>query len=165
MKKLLIQQQVFSWRDRFHIMNEDGKECYFAEGELFTFGKKLHVYDTNNDERIYIEQKLFSFLPHYYAFADGDLVAEVVKEFSFFRPRYRIEGLGWEVHGNFLEHEYEIWRDEKIIAVVKKAWLTWGDFYELEIADDKDELPALAVLLCIDSAVAQADASVSVSFN
>ena len=65
MKKLLIQQQVFSWRDRFHIMNEDGKECYFAEGELFTFGKKLHVYDTNNDERIYIEQKLFSFLPHY----------------------------------------------------------------------------------------------------
>lgn len=165
MKKLLIQQRAFSWRDRFHIMQEDGTELYYAEGEIFTFGKKLHVYDRNNDERVYVEQKVFSFLPRYYAFVDGKPVAEVVREFTFFHPRYRIDGLDWEVHGNFLEHEYEIWRGEKIIAVVKKAWLTWGDFYELEIANDDDELSALAVLLCIDSAVSQANANVSVSLN
>ncbi len=165
MKKLLIQQQAFSWRSRFHIMDENGSERYYAEGEVFTLGKKLHVYDTRGEERIYIEQKLFSFLPRYYAFSGDELIAEVVKEFSFLHPRYRIEGLGWEVLGNFLEHEYEIWRDGLIIAVVKKAWLTWGDFYELEVAHDEDELSALAVLLCIDCAVAQANASVSVSLN
>ena len=41
--KLLIQEKVFTWSDRFTVKNEAGEDRYYVEGELFSWGKKLHV--------------------------------------------------------------------------------------------------------------------------
>lgn len=38
----------------------------------------------------------------------GRQVAEIKKEFTFLFPKYSIEGLGWEVNGSFMAHDYEI---------------------------------------------------------
>ena len=37
--------------------------------------------------------------------------------------------------------------------------MTWGDCYELDIADARDEIPALAVVLTIDCVMAAAAAA------
>ena len=39
--KLLIQEKVFSWSDRFTVRDEGGNDRYLVEGELFSWGKKL----------------------------------------------------------------------------------------------------------------------------
>ena len=84
-------------------------------------------------------------------------VAQIHREFSFFRPRFRVDGLNWEVEGHFLAHDYTISRYGKPIVRIQKEWMTWGDCYELDIAPDADELVALAVVLTIDCVAEQND--------
>ena len=148
--KLYIKQKVFSWGDKFTVKDEFGNDKYFVEGEIFTLGKKLHVYDTNGNEVAFIQQELLTLLPRYHVFCGGEQIAEIKKEFSFLFPRYSIEGLGWEVDGSFMAHEYEITRDGYPIVSISKEWMTWGDSYELDIANPADEIIALAVVLTID---------------
>ena len=148
--KLYIKEKVFSWGDKFTVKDETGRDKYVVEGEVFTWGKKLHVYDMQGKEVAFIKQEVWSFLPRYYVFCGDRQVAEIKKEFTFFFPKYSIEGLGWEIDGKFLEHEYEITKSGCTIVTISKEWMTWGDSYELTISDPSDEIVALAVVLTID---------------
>ena len=151
--KLYIKQKVFSWKDTFYVKDEQGNDRYYVEGELFSLGKKLHIYDMNSNEIAFIHQKVLSFLPRFFVFIGGIQVAEIVKEFTFFRNKYRIEGLGWEVDGDFMDHDYEITHMGRPIVSISKEWFTWGDSYMLDIADGTDPISALSVVLAIDCVI------------
>lgn len=148
--KLYMKEKVFSWGDKFTVKDELGNDKYIVEGEVFSWGKKLHVYDRMGREVAFIKQEVWSFLPRYDVFCGEKHVAEIRKEFSFLFPRYSIDGLGWEIEGRFLAHEYEITKNGRTIVSIRKEWMTWGDSYELDIANPADEIVALAVVLTID---------------
>ena len=162
--KLYIKQKVFSWGDKFTVKDESGRDRYYVEGEVFTFGKKLHVYDISGCEVAFIKQELWSWLPRFYVFCGERQVAEIKKEFTFLLPKYSIDGLGWEIDGSFLAHDYVITRNGCPIVSISKEWMTWGDSYELNIANPQDEIVALAVVLTIDC-VMEAQSSSSSSAN
>lgn len=143
--KLYIRQKVFSWADKFTVKDADGADKYLVNGELFSWGKKLHVTDVYGNEAAFIQQKVFSFLPRFFVFVNGRQIAEIVKEFTFLRPRYSIGGLGWEISGSFMAHDYQITQQGRTIVTIHKEWMTWGDCYELDIMNDSDEIVALSV--------------------
>jgi len=122
---------------------------WFAEGEIFTLGRKLHVYNANGIEVAFIWRKLLSFLPRYFIEING-MQYEFVKEFTLLRPVYTIRNLGWMVEGNFLAHDYVVNFNGGVVMRIAKAWLSWGDFYELSISREQDELLCLCVALAID---------------
>lgn len=157
MRKLYIRQKLFSWNDRFSVKDEMGEDRYYVEGELFSLGKRLHLRSAAGDEVAFIQQKVFTFLPRFFVYVNGVQVAEIVKEMTFFTHRYRIEGPGWEINGDFLAHDYEISRNGLPIVTIHKEWMTWGDCYELNINDPRDEVMALAVVLTIDCVLDAAD--------
>ena len=65
-----------------------------------------------------------------------------------------------------MAHDYEIIKNGKSIVTISKEWMTWGDSYELNIANPEDEIVALAVVLTIDCVMeASSSASVTVSNN
>ena len=94
-------------------------------------------------------------MPRFYVFCGDRQVAEIKKEFTFFFPKYSIDGLGWEIDGSFMAHEYEITKNGYPIVSISKEWMTWGDSYELDIRDTSRELEALAVVLTIDCVIDQ----------
>ena len=49
-----------------------------------------------------------------------------------------------------MAHDYEITKNGDLIVSINKEWMTWGDSYELSIANPEDEIVALAVVLTID---------------
>ena len=153
--KLYIKQRVFSWKDKFSVFDENENLKYFAESELFTFGKKIHLYEECGKEVSFISETITLFMPRFSIICDGTEVAEVVREFTFFRPKYRIDRLGWQLEGEVFDHNYWL-TDEKgdIVTTVSKAWFTWGDTYEIDIADDVDPVIALSVVLIIDAVLA-----------
>ena len=164
--KLYIKQKVFSWGDKFTVKDAYGNDKYIVEGEIFTWGKKLHVYDMAGYEVAFIKQEIWSWMPRYYVFCDGLQVAEIRKEFTFLFPKYSIDGLGWEIDGSFLAHDYQITKSGRQIVSIRKEWMTWGDSYELDIENPEDEIIALAVVLTIDCVMqSSANASASVSSN
>lgn len=161
--KYYIKQKVFSWGDKFHIYNEQGEEVFQVQGEVFSWGKKLHLYSMRGDELAFIHQKVWSFRPTYYISRNGLDVAEVKKEFTFFRPKYSIAGFDWSVSGNFLGLDYSVYQGNNIIASIAKQWLSWGDTYEIDIANGADDINALCVVLIIDAVMASDNAAASSS--
>ena len=151
--KLYIKQKVFSWGDKFTVKDVNGEDRYFVEGEVFSWGKKLHMYDLRGNEVAFIQQKLFTFLPRYFVYVGDELVAEIVKEFTFFHNSYTINGLNWTVDGNFLDHDYAVESQGRNIAVVTKEWFTWGDAYQIDVSDVIDPVLALSVVLVIDACI------------
>ena len=152
---LYIQERIFTWGDKFDVCDREGRMKYYVEGEVFSWGKKLHVYDPYNREVAFIKQELFTFLPCYTVFVGGREVAQIRKQFSLFFPKYYVDGPNWDVDGSFWEHNYRITKNGRTVVSIEKEWLTWGDTYELSIADDADEIVALAVVLTIDCVVEQ----------
>jgi len=151
--RLYMKQKVFSWRDRFTIKAEDGTDRYAAQGEIFSLGKRLRVYDSSGMEAAFIKQKVLSWLPRYYVEINGGVVCCIVKELTLFRPRYRIEGKPWRLEGNFWAHDY--WMADSSgqpVMRLSKKWFSWGDSYEIDIADSQDELLCLCVALAVDCA-------------
>ncbi len=155
--KLLVKEKVFSWNDRFAVYDETGADRYYVEGELFSWGKKLHICDLSGREVAFIEQQLFTFKPRYRVVACGDLIGEVVREFSFFLPRYSVEGANWDVEGDFTAHDYSVLRAGTPVATIQKEWFTFGDCYAIDILHPADELRALALILAIDCMMEQAN--------
>ena len=150
---LYMKQRVFTWSDRFSIYDEEGREVYSVRGELFSWGKRLHVYDSLENEVAYIQQKIFTFRPRYTVFRNGAEIAQVVQEFTFLKPRYTVEGLGWDVRGNVWGHEYEMTAGGRSLVHVSKAWLSWGDSYQIQIDPAADAITALSVVLVIDACI------------
>lgn len=153
--KLYIKQKVFSWGDKFSVLDENGDSRYYVEGKVFSLAKQLHVKDNFGNEVAFIKQKAFSLLPRFYVYKDEIEVAEIVKQFTFLRQKYSISKLGWQVDGDFGAHNYQLLNsDGSQIAIISKRWLSWGDTYEIEITDLVDEVITLAVVLAIDCVLA-----------
>jgi len=160
-EKTLCEAEALSWKEQFTVKNEAEEDCYLVEGDAIVVGgKKLHIKDMYGNEIAMIKQKLLSFQPKFFVFMNGQQVAEIVKKFSLLRPKYVIEGPGWEVKGSILDHDYTITDGGEEIVRLHKAWLSWGDSYELDISDRANETMALAVVLAIDCVLeAQAEAA------
>jgi len=162
--KLYIKQKVFSWADKFTIKDSEGFDKYNVEGEIFSWGHKLHMFDSTNTEIAFVKQKVLTWLPKFEVYINDVLAVEVVKEFTFFKPKYTLRGTNWTVDGDFWSHNYTINDGSNEIASITKAWFTWGDSYELDIADGTDETLLLATVLAIDC-VLEAQNSSSSSAN
>ena len=153
--ELYIKERVFTWGDKFDVCDRNGTPAYRVEGEVFSWGKKLHVYDRFDREVAFIKQEVFTWMPTYKVYVNQKEVAQIRREFSFFRPRYTVDGLGWAVEGSFLEHNYQITQNGRHIVSIDKEWMTWGDTYRLQIDDAADPIVALAVVLTIDCVIEQ----------
>lgn len=156
--KYYMKQKVFSLRDKFTIKNEEGQDTYVVEGKLLSFGKKLYIFDMEGNELAYIEQQLMSFLGRFRIFVKGEKITEVLRKFSWPRPKYKITGKDWETVGSITRHEYVITdiATQSNIANIRKAWMAWGDTYELDIHKKEDDFLTILVVIAIDAAVATA---------
>lgn len=149
--KYYVEQKVFSWNDNFSVYDVAGNEIFLVKGEFFSFGKNLTIMDTRGNELYRIEQELFRFRPRYHIVKNGEIQATVVKEFSMFTPYYTVEGPGWEIEGDFFDHDYDVTDNGRHVASVQKQWFTWGDTYEIVVNDGEyDPVAVLAVCIIID---------------
>ncbi len=153
--KFYIKQQFLSFVDKFSIYDEHENEAYWVEGDFFTIGKKLDLFDKDNNHKAHIHQKVLSLMPRYFIEVNGKDVAEVIKHYTLFKHKYYINGFDWEITGDFLAHEYEIYRDDYTIATISKEWFTFGDAYAVDIVDGVDPVSVLSVVLIIDAIISK----------
>lgn len=163
--KLYIKQRVFSFVDKFSVKDENGTDRYFVEGQIISLGKKLHIFDSEHNEIALVKQKIVSLRPKFVVEVNDEEVAEIVKKITFFKPQYYVEGLGWNVEGDFFAHDYVIESNGAEVVSIHKAWVSWGDTFELDIADGNDEVTALAVVLAIDAVLHSQNATSSAFFG
>jgi uncharacterized protein YxjI len=152
--KLYIKQRVFSWLNRFYVKDEYNSDKYYAKGELTLLLKRLNIYNMDGRQIANIKQEFRFFMPSLIILIEGREICRIVKKFQFFRNDYYVEGLPWELEGDFWAHEYSMYEGGRTLMSLSKKWFTWGDSYELHIEDSKNELICLCIALAIDCAMA-----------
>jgi uncharacterized protein YxjI len=84
---------------------------------------------------------------------DGNTIATVHKRLVGFRDHLKVDldgGGELKVHGNLVDHEYEIEGHDGKIAEISKKWFRVRDTYGVEIAPDQDDALILAITVAVE---------------
>ncbi len=146
---LRFKQRFFSWFDSYDIYDENGNVYFTVEG-LPAFGHEFHIRDKNGVLVGRLKQQLFRFLPHFEIYEGEKRIGEIIKEFSFFTPRFTMDFRGWEVEGDYMQWEYRIVCQGQIVADIHKVLFQLTDTYEIETREE-NALHALMAVLAIDA--------------
>ncbi|WP_172372374.1 LURP-one-related/scramblase family protein [Sporosarcina jiandibaonis] len=163
MRKLYIKQKVFSLSGKFSVKDAEENEVYFVEGSFMKIPKTFSIMDDKLNEVAMVTKKMFSFLPTFFVDVHGQETMAIKKHFSFLKARYTIDAAGIEVQGNWWDMDFEVYQNRNFIGSVNKKWFTWGDSYELQIANDEMESLLVALVVAIDCAKADQNAAASVA--
>ena len=149
--RMYFKQRLFSWFDSYDIYDEDGATLYTVEGQL-SWGHCLHILDAAGRHVGTVQERVLTLLPKFELYFEEQYVGCVQKEFSLLRPRYHVDCNGWRMEGNFWEWNYTIWDDGgNSIAQISKELLHWTDTYVMEVADPRNALCVLMLVLAIDA--------------
>ncbi|MCR5226554.1 MAG: LURP-one-related family protein [Eubacterium sp.] len=153
MSRLMIKQKVFSWTDTYDVYDEAGNPKYFVKADMFTIGHRIRVYDKASGQEIgLIQEKLFHIMKEFEISINGYSQGIIKKQISFFTPKYNIDYKGWRLEGDFLQWNYDIFEQQRLVVHISRQLFTWGDTYVLDIQNYEDELPALMVAIAMDAA-------------
>ena len=147
--KLVFKQRILSWFDSYDIYDENGDVYFTVKGQL-AWGHTFKIYNKNNEEIGMLKQRLLTFLPKYEIYINNELQGEIVKEFTFFKPRFHITFGGITVTGDFFDWDYDVFRGSQKIASINKELFKFRDTYTINV-DESDALLVLMIVLSIDS--------------
>ena len=149
--KLLFKQRFFSWLDSYDIFDENSNTAFTVRGEL-AWGHQLRIYDGRGNELGYIKERIFTWLPRFEMYVGDRYAGSIQKEFSFFRPKFRMDYNGWFVDGDWFEWDYSIQAaDGRQVATVSKELWNFTDTYVMDVRDSRDALSVLMLVLAIDA--------------
>jgi len=155
MKNFYMKQKVFSFRDRYKILDSEQNVIYHCEGKFFSISKKMKFIENSSEEVLYnFRRKILSILAKYYLTdVDGNEVAVVKRKFSFPRPKVEIESSKGNItlEGDYFAHNFTLLENGVELANVTKKWISWGDSYVISIIDESKTNFLLAIIILIDS--------------
>lgn len=152
---LLVKQRFLTLRAEFDVTNTAGEPLYYVVGRSFSLADKFTITDTNGQDCLMIEQQFLSWHRKYHIIKDGKVIATVNQDWTMFKDKFYIEDLGWEIEGDFIDHEYQIMEGRNLIARVSRELFTLSDRYALHIRQEEHADLILAISIIIDSTIAQ----------
>ena len=149
--KLLFKQRILSWFDSYDIYDEDGNVIFVVKGEL-SWGHRLNVYDVNENHIATLQEEVLTLLPRFKMYVQDEYIGQILKEFSFFKPKFNLECNGWHIEGDFFEWDYSICDENGcVVADVSKELFHFSDTYVKKKKKREDVLYCLMIVLAIDA--------------
>ena len=149
--RLIFKQRFFSWFDSYDIYDEDGNVVYTVEGKL-SWGHCLHILNSVGEHIGTVRERVLTLLPKFEMYVGDSYVGCIQKEFTFFTPRFDIDFNGWQVEGSFMEGDYTVTEPcGAPVARISKELFNWTDTYVIDVADPRNALCVLMLVLAIDA--------------
>ena len=150
-RSLFTSTKIFSLHHEIEITDENDEVVYRAESKFLSLHDKTEVYKANGDHVAHIEKKFLSLHErHYIEMSDG-LRFEMSNElFHLIRDITNIEGLGWQLQGNILGLNFQLYdQNGEVIAVISQKLISIHDKYCIDIYQtDKEEI-VIAILITL----------------
>lgn len=150
MKKLFIEQRLFSLGGHFTVMDEQGQDQYIVKGKFTTIPRFFTITDSHGRRIGSISQKAFSFLPKFFVNIEEEQVMRIEKQLAFFKSHYRINVKNLDIQGDWWNKNFEIRRGKELVATIQEKWFTMGTFFEITIYDEALEHTTIALVIAID---------------
>lgn len=151
--KYYMKSKLFKIKDDFWIQNEENEEVFFVDNKLFAVGLQ---FDFIQDDKILysVKETVISLLAKYQVKEGNEVVAEVNKRPSFMRDKVKVESKYGDLYvkGDILDHNYDIYKDNKKIAKIHKEVFAFTDSYNVDI-DFEDEAFILTLAVIVDDII------------
>jgi uncharacterized protein YxjI len=149
-----MREKMISVGDDYWIEDESGAKVFKVNGKALRIRDTWKLENANHDTVAEIQEKKLSVRDKIEIEFAGGRSATVKKALVGFRDRFHVEvndGPDLKVHGNIVDHEYEIERDGDKIAEVSKKWFRVRDTYGVEVFDEQATVLILAITVAVDA--------------
>ncbi len=147
-----MQEKIVAIGDDSWIDDENGNHVYKANGKAARVRDTFVLEDAAGNHVAKIKERALT-VRDKMSIDLGDRSATVKKALVGLRDRFHVEVDGapdMKVHGNIVDHEYEIEQDGDTIATVSKRWFRVRDTYGIEIDTNADIPLVLSVTIAVD---------------
>jgi uncharacterized protein YxjI len=152
--KYQMREKMISIGDDYWIEDESGDKAFKVNGKALRVRDTWKLEDRTGNTVAEIQEKKLSIRDKIEIELPGGRSARVKKAMVGFRDRFHVDvddGPDLKVHGNIVDHEYEIERDGDKIAEISKKWFRVRDTYGVEIFDVKETVLLLAITVAVDA--------------
>jgi uncharacterized protein YxjI len=149
-----MREKLLSIGDDYWIEDAEGRRAFRVNGKALRIRKTFVLEDPDGNEAAKIQERKLSVRDKMAIERGGHNLATVRKALIGIRDRFSIDlanGVQLHAKGNFVDHEYEVERNGKIVARVSKRWFRARETYGIEIAPRQDAALLLAITVCIDT--------------
>jgi uncharacterized protein YxjI len=148
-----MREKLLAIGDDYWIEDDDGAKVFKVNGKAVRLRDTWVLEDQRGHDMATIKEKKLS-VRDKITIDLGGRKATVKKALVGIRDRFHVEvedGKDLKVHGNIVDHEYEIERDGHTIAEVSKKWFRVRDTYGVELRDQQSAVLVLAVTVAVDA--------------
>ena len=148
-----MRQRLVAIGDDYWIENEHGERAFKVNGKVARLRDTWALEDLHGSRVATIRERKLS-VRDAIKIEVGGREATVKKAIVGIRDRFHVEvehGDDLKVHGNIVDHEYEIECDGDRVANVSKKWFRVRDTYGVEMQADADTVLLLAVTVAVDA--------------
>lgn len=154
-----MRERLLSIGDDYWIDDESGQHAFLVDGKAMRVRETWILKDAGGNEVAEIKERMLSVRDKMKIHL-GDRSATVTKRVLGLRDHFHVDvdgGDDLKVHGNIVEHEYEIERGGDTVAEVSKKWFRVRETYGVEVVADTDPVLILAVTVAVDAMTDGAD--------
>lgn len=148
-----MREKLLAVGDDYWIEDRDGRRAFKVDGKALRVRDTFVLEDAGGTEVAKIQERKLRVRDSMEIEGPAGK-ATVRKALVGLRDRFKVEVAGgpdMSVHGNLVDHEYEIENDGETIAEVSKKWFRLRDSYGVEIRPGVEPALILAVTVCIDA--------------
>ena len=171
-RSLFTTSKIISLHKHIDITDEQERVVYESNTKFPSLHDKTDIVDAQGNHVAHIQKKILTLHQrHFITMADGTSFELASELFHLVKDITNIEGLCWQLRGNFLALNFELYdRDESIIAVIGQKMFSIHDKYCIDIYRPEEEDKVVAILITLqhmikDREAAQSAASSSSSNN
>ena len=148
---LFTSSKVFSLHHHIDITDDQERVVYEANRKMISIKDKTDITDAHGNQDAHIESKIFSLHErHFITMASGEKFEMSNELFHLVKDITNIEGLGWQLRGNIVGLNFELYdRDESIIAVIGQKAISLHDKFCIDIYRPECEQIVVAILVTL----------------
>ncbi|MBO4925536.1 MAG: LURP-one-related family protein [Clostridia bacterium] len=164
-RSLFTTTKVFTLHHHIDIVDESENVAYQANTKFPSIHDKTDVTDAEGRQVAHIERKLLTLHQrHFVTMADGTRFELSTELFHLVKDITNIEGLGWQLRGNILALNFELYdANENVIAVIGQKWVSLHDKYCVDIYQPEHEQAVVAILVTLQHMIRDREAASSSS--
>ena len=150
-RSLYTSTKVMTLHHRIEITDDAGNVVYRAESKFPTLHDKTEIYDADGRHVAHMEKKLFTLHErHFVSMEDGQDFELSNELFHLVKDITNLEGLGWQLQGNILGLNFELYDQAgRILAVFSQKLFSLHDKYCVDIYAPQHEKTVVAILITL----------------
>ncbi len=150
-KSLFTTSKVFTLHHKIDITDASENVVYHSETKFPSIHDKTDITDASGNQVAHIERKFFTLHErHFVTMADGTSFQVANEFFHIIKDITNIEGLGWQLKGNIIGLNFELYdQNGDIIAVISQKLLSIHDKYCIDIYRPEHEKIVVAILITL----------------